>query len=50
MQDLINRMVAVGYSVSDAEEIVSDMVDSCGYVRADEYVRELEMDLAVNRL
>lgn len=50
MQELVSRMVACGYSVTDAEEFVSDMLESCGYVRADEYVRELELDLAINRL
>ena len=50
MQELVNRMIACGYSVSDAEEIVADMLETCGYVRADEYIRELELDLAVNRL
>ena len=50
MQELVNRMIACGYSASDAEEFVADMVESCGYVRADEYIRELELDLAINRL
>jgi len=50
MQELVDRLIACGYSVSDAEEMVADMVESCGYVRAREYVREVELDLAVNRL
>ena len=50
MQELINRMIACGYAPCDAEEIVADMIETCGYVRADEYVREVELDLAVNRL
>ena len=49
-QELIDRMIACGYSVSDAEEIVADMLETCGYIRADEYVREVECDLAINRL
>lgn len=50
MQELVDRMVSCGYSAKAAEEIVKDLVELCGYVRADEYVRELELDLAVNRL
>lgn len=50
MQELVDRLIACGYSVSDAEEMVADMIESCGYVRASEYVREVELDLAVNRL
>lgn len=50
MQELVDRVIACGYSVTDAEELVKDIVETCGYVRADEYVRELELDLAINRL
>ena len=50
MEELVKRMVACGYSVKDAEELVEDMIESCGYIRADEYVREVECDLAINRL
>ena len=50
MQELVTRMVACGYSVPEAEDVVADMLETCGYVRADEYVRELELDLAINRL
>ena len=50
MQELIDRMIACGYSPADAEDIVADMIETCGYIRADEYVREVELDLAINRL
>lgn len=49
-QELIDRMIACGYSATDAEDIVADMIETCGYLRANEYVREIELDLAINRL